>query len=136
MENLSNPTGRQAPEMFRQHGWRLRKEATVNFVTTSWSLDGWFQQAAREIGEARAIRTPNLLIWSQTRYHCAIAPLSACITEELVDLSPAIVSSRPLCLQGREGPVFSSPEVFAPFSKVFVSFQKRAPPWTRMQGFA
>jgi hypothetical protein len=26
--------------------------------------------------EARAIRTPNLLIWSQTRCHCAIAPLS------------------------------------------------------------
>ena len=25
--------------------------------------------------EARAIRTPNLLIWSQTRCHCAIAPL-------------------------------------------------------------
>ena len=24
--------------------------------------------------EARAIRTPNLLIWSQTRCHCAIAP--------------------------------------------------------------
>ena len=25
--------------------------------------------------EARAIRTPNRLIWSQTRYRCAIAPL-------------------------------------------------------------
>ena len=25
--------------------------------------------------EAREIRTPNLLIWSQTRYRCAIAPL-------------------------------------------------------------
>ena len=24
--------------------------------------------------EARAIRTPNRLIWSQTRYRCAIAP--------------------------------------------------------------
>ena len=27
--------------------------------------------------EAREIRTPNLLIWSQTRYRCAIAPVIA-----------------------------------------------------------
>ena len=27
--------------------------------------------------EAREIRTPNLLIWSQTRCRCAIAPLTA-----------------------------------------------------------
>ena len=27
--------------------------------------------------EAREIRTPNLLIWSQTRYRCAIAPMVA-----------------------------------------------------------
>ncbi len=26
--------------------------------------------------EAREIRTPNLLIWSQTRYRCAIAPVA------------------------------------------------------------
>ena len=31
--------------------------------------------------EAREIRTPNLLIWSQTRYCCAIAPLAVkCIS--------------------------------------------------------
>ena len=29
--------------------------------------------------EAREIRTPNLLIWSQTRYRCAIAPLQDCV---------------------------------------------------------
>ncbi len=28
-----------------------------------------------KINEAREIRTPNLLIWSQTRCRCAIAPL-------------------------------------------------------------
>ena len=27
--------------------------------------------------EAREIRTPNLLIWSQTRYRCTIAPMVA-----------------------------------------------------------
>ena len=25
--------------------------------------------------DSREIRTPNLLIWSQTRYHCAMPPL-------------------------------------------------------------
>ena len=34
--------------------------------------------------EARAIRTPNLLIWNQTRYHCAIAPLNK-------ELGPAVL---------------------------------------------
>ena len=34
-----------------------------------------FRRKTNEQHEARAIRTPNLLIWSQTRYHCAIAPL-------------------------------------------------------------
>ena len=33
------------------------------------------QRSEASQSEARAIRTPNLLIWSQTRYHCAIAPL-------------------------------------------------------------
>ncbi len=32
--------------------------------------------------EAREIRTPNLLIWSQTRYRCAIAPMAATAQEE------------------------------------------------------
>ena len=35
-----------------------------------------FRAPARNMrSEAREIRTPNLLIWSQTRCHCAIAPL-------------------------------------------------------------
>ena len=33
------------------------------------------QQASNNKNEAREIRTPNLLIWSQTRCRCAIAPL-------------------------------------------------------------
>ena len=32
--------------------------------------------AAEAQHEAREIRTPNLLIWSQTRCRCAIAPVS------------------------------------------------------------
>ena len=39
-----------------------------------WLLHPGFRVTAQKY-EARAIRTPNLLIWSQTRYHCAIAPL-------------------------------------------------------------
>ena len=31
--------------------------------------------SGRQNGESREIRTPNLLIWSQTRYCCAIPPL-------------------------------------------------------------
>jgi hypothetical protein len=33
--------------------------------------------------EAREARTPNLLIWSQTRYCCAIAPLTFKVKQEL-----------------------------------------------------
>ena len=33
----------------------------------------------KTIHEAREIRTPNLLIWSQTRCHCAIAPLGTMV---------------------------------------------------------
>jgi hypothetical protein len=43
----------------------LLKEKRVSFENTSLSRKH----------EARAIRTPNRLIWSQTRYRCAIAPL-------------------------------------------------------------
>ena len=32
------------------------------------------RESKRGISEAREIRTPNLLIWSQTRCRCAIAP--------------------------------------------------------------
>ena len=34
----------------------------------------------REKNEGREIRTPNLLIWSQTRYRCAIHPMLAMAT--------------------------------------------------------
>ena len=42
------------------------------------------KQKSRTIpkNEARAIRTPNRLIWSQTRYRCAIAPLVPALTVE------------------------------------------------------
>ena len=43
------------------------------------SLFRWIQVAwsgsGAETDEAREIRTRNLLIWSQTRYRCAIAPI-------------------------------------------------------------
>ena len=41
----------------------------------------FFLGAARlraEWSEGREIRTPNLLIWSQTRYRCAIPPYDIC----------------------------------------------------------
>ena len=37
-----------------------------------WEVDGWANRWIKN--EAREIRTPNLLIWSQTRCRCAIAP--------------------------------------------------------------
>ena len=41
---------------------------------------GLCRQPCRQ-NEAREIRTPNLLIWSQTRYRCAIAPIDVkCIS--------------------------------------------------------
>ena len=49
--------------------------------------------------EARAIRTPNRLIWSQTRYRCAIAPL-----DELEGRLPSSVQKKriPQYLRKRE----------------------------------
>ena len=40
---------------------------------SSFSVCG-HRVSKRGISEAREIRTPNLLIWSQTRCRCAIAP--------------------------------------------------------------
>jgi hypothetical protein len=38
-------------------------------------MRAWFAHAGQGKHEGREIRTPNLLIWSQTRYRCAIPPL-------------------------------------------------------------
>ena len=46
--------------------------------------------------EAREIRTPNLLIWSQTRCHCAIAP-SGCL--DPIDKNTLFVWRGARCLQ-------------------------------------
>jgi hypothetical protein len=42
--------------------------------------------------EAREIRTPNLLIWSQTRCRCAIAPLQILTSHSLVQPKPSKIS--------------------------------------------
>jgi hypothetical protein len=43
--------------------------------------------------EARAIRTPNRLIWSQTRYRCAIAPRYQFLSKRALISSEAIDSA-------------------------------------------
>ena len=37
-------------------------------------------KSTQQRNEGREIRTPNLLIWSQTRYRCAIHPMLAMAT--------------------------------------------------------
>ena len=43
------------------------------------------------VDEARAIRTPNLVIWSHTRCRCAIAPMKTWVSETVLKV----------CLHGR-----------------------------------
>ena len=43
--------------------------------------------------EARAIRTPNRLIWSQTRYRCAIAPCEY-LLGEIARFRPRAIAMR------------------------------------------
>ncbi len=42
------------------------------------SLPGAWLGGLNAKNEGREIRTPNLLIWSQTRYRCAIPPIGYC----------------------------------------------------------
>ena len=48
-------------------------------LSSAWEKNALLERTAlydvhSQENEARAIRTPNRLIWSQTRYRCAIAP--------------------------------------------------------------
>ena len=45
--------------------------------------------------EAREIRTPNLLIWSQTRYRCAIAPMITMFRSFQLEFYFPLVASLP-----------------------------------------
>ena len=62
------------PEECRSQGLA---EFGLNLVSFEFDFD-FLQvprmESATKENEAREIRTPNLLIWSQTRYRCAIAP--------------------------------------------------------------
>ena len=49
------------------------ENACQDVPTETWTQPPW-QSTARSEDEAREIRTPNLLIWSQTRCRCAIPP--------------------------------------------------------------
>ena len=54
---------------------KLRQQQQLQLTRTSRKLD------------PREIRTPNLLIWSQTRYRCAIEPMSYRCNRLVDDLS-------------------------------------------------
>ena len=50
--------------------WVFQLRVGFSAFSVLWDTE----RAKREINEAREIRTPNLLIWSQMHRRCAIAP--------------------------------------------------------------
>ena len=57
-------------------GWQSPRNAGGAYSDEPDNSRWTFRVAKHNMrSEAREIRTPNLLIWSQTRCHCAIAPL-------------------------------------------------------------
>ena len=83
----SNALQHPAPPKWRQRrtpsGWilfaKLRGKKSgpqSDAISLIWRCAG----SRRGKSERREIRTPNLLIWSQTRYRCAIHPMLAIAT--------------------------------------------------------
>ena len=61
------------------------RDSVADFLCLSNVLLWRFQTNQLGEYEAREIRTPNLLIWSQTRCRCAIAPMALQWSQGLVE---------------------------------------------------
>ena len=69
--------------------------------------------------EDREIRTPNLLIWSQTRYRCAISPVPnrACRHTSDTNINKGLSTARPVQHNNPHVGLHKGPSIYEPGSQ-------------------